>query len=56
MAPLQNKADRAAADGANVAILAKTTEPHATLPDTIHTAAKEVEDAGGTALPLAVDQ
>jgi len=46
---------RAAADGANVAILAKTTEPHATLPGTIHTAAKEVEDAGGTALPLAVD-
>ncbi len=46
---------RAAADGANVAILAKTTEPHATLPGTIHTAAKEVEDAGGKALPLSVD-
>ena len=46
---------RAATDGANVAIAAKTTQPHATLPGTIHTAAKEVEDAGGKALALAVD-
>lgn len=46
---------RAARDGANVAILAKTTEPHPKLPGTIFTAAEEVEAAGGTALPLAVD-
>ena len=46
---------RAARDGANVAIAAKTTEPHPKLPGTIHTAAAEVERAGGKALPLAVD-
>ena len=46
---------RAARDGANVAIAAKTTEPHAKLPGTIHTAAQEIEEAGGKALPLAVD-
>ena len=46
---------RAAADGANVAIAAKTTEPHPKLPGTIHTAAAEIEKAGGRALPLAVD-
>jgi citronellol/citronellal dehydrogenase len=46
---------RAAADGANVAIAAKTTEPHPKLPGTIHTAAAEIEAAGGRALPLAVD-
>ena len=38
---------RAARDGANVAIAAKTTEPHPTLPGTIHTAAREIEAAGG---------
>ncbi|MGD8498139.1 MAG: SDR family NAD(P)-dependent oxidoreductase, partial [Chromatiales bacterium] len=38
---------RAAADGANIVIAAKTTEPHPTLPGTIHTAAEEVEAAGG---------
>jgi citronellol/citronellal dehydrogenase len=46
---------RAAADGANVVIAAKTAEPHPKLPGTIHTAAAEVEAAGGRALPLAVD-
>jgi citronellol/citronellal dehydrogenase len=46
---------KAAADGANVAIAAKTTEPHPKLPGTIYTAASEVEAAGGKALPLAVD-
>lgn len=48
-------AKRAAQDGANVAIAAKTTEPHPKLPGTIYTAAKEIEDAGGKALPLACD-
>ncbi|MBV8878166.1 MAG: NAD(P)-dependent oxidoreductase [Gammaproteobacteria bacterium] len=46
---------RAARDGANVAIAAKTAEPHPKLPGTIYTAAKEIEQAGGHALPLAVD-
>jgi len=46
---------RAARDGANVAIAAKTVEPHKYLPGTIHSAAKEIEAAGGKALPLAVD-
>jgi len=46
---------RAARDGANVAVAAKTTEPHPKLPGTIHTAAAEIEAAGGRALPLAVD-
>jgi citronellol/citronellal dehydrogenase len=48
-------AKRAARDGANVAIAAKTTEPHPKLPGTIFTAAEEVEKAGGKALPMAVD-
>ena len=42
-------------DGANIAILAKTTEPHPTLPGTIFTAAKEIEEVGGTALPIVCD-
>src|SRR5690606_32931765 len=46
---------RAARDGANVAIAAKTAEPHPKLPGTIYTAAEEIEKAGGTALPLVVD-
>jgi citronellol/citronellal dehydrogenase len=46
---------RAAKDGANIAIAAKTTEPHPKLEGTIHTAAAEIEKAGGRALPLAVD-
>jgi|SRR5436190_6038018 len=46
---------RAARDGANVAIAAKTTEPNPKLPGTIHTAAAEIEKAGGKALPIACD-
>jgi citronellol/citronellal dehydrogenase len=46
---------RAARDGANVAIVAKTSEPHPKLPGTIHTAAEAVEKAGGQALPCVVD-
>jgi citronellol/citronellal dehydrogenase len=46
---------RAARDGANVAIVAKTTEPHPKLPGTIYTAAEDIERAGGKALPLACD-
>ncbi len=46
---------RAARDGANVALAAKTTDPHPKLPGTIYTAAKEIEAAGGQALPLPVD-
>ncbi|MGA2568060.1 MAG: NAD(P)-dependent oxidoreductase [Pseudolabrys sp.] len=46
---------KAAADGANVAIAAKTVEPHPKLEGTIHTAAADIEKAGGRALPLAVD-
>jgi citronellol/citronellal dehydrogenase len=46
---------RAARDGANVAIAAKTADPHPKLPGTIFTAAKEIEQAGGRALPLVVD-
>jgi citronellol/citronellal dehydrogenase len=46
---------RAAREGANVAIAAKTVEPHPRLPGTIHTAAQEIEKAGGRALPLACD-
>jgi len=46
---------RAARDGANVAIAAKTVEPNPKLPGTIHTAAAEIERAGGHALPIACD-
>jgi citronellol/citronellal dehydrogenase len=46
---------RAAKDGANIAIAAKTASPHPSLPGTIYTAAKEIENAGGNALPLQVD-
>ncbi len=46
---------RAARDGANIAIAAKTAEPHKQLPGTIYTAAEEIEEAGGKALPLIVD-
>ena len=46
---------RAARDGANIVIAAKTVTPHPKLPGTIHTAAAEIEAAGGHALPLAVD-
>jgi citronellol/citronellal dehydrogenase len=46
---------RAARDGANIAIAAKTETPHPKLEGTIYTAAEEIEKAGGRALPLAVD-
>ena len=46
---------RAARDGANIAIAAKTAEPHPKLEGTIFTAAEEIEQAGGKALPLIVD-
>ncbi|MBA3538021.1 MAG: NAD(P)-dependent oxidoreductase [Deltaproteobacteria bacterium] len=46
---------RAARDGANIAIAAKTAEPNPKLPGTIYTAAKEIEDAGGKALPCICD-
>jgi len=48
-------AKRAAADGAMVAIAAKTTEPHPTLPGTIYSAADEIREAGGVALPIQCD-
>ncbi len=48
-------AKRAARDGANIVILAKTTDPNPKLPGTIYSAAAEIEAAGGKALPLAVD-
>ncbi len=46
---------RAAKDGANVAIAAKTAEPHPKLPGTIYSAAEEIEKAGGKALPVVCD-
>ncbi|MDE1462409.1 SDR family oxidoreductase [Spartinivicinus poritis] len=46
---------RAARDGANIVIAAKTAEPHPKLPGTIYTAAEEIEAAGGKALPCIVD-
>ena len=48
-------ARRAARDGANVAIAAKTAEPHPKLPGTIYSAAADIEADGGHALPLVVD-
>jgi citronellol/citronellal dehydrogenase len=48
-------AKRAAEDGANIIIAAKTVEAHPILPGTIYTAAEEIEEAGGKALPLACD-
>ncbi|WP_315924215.1 NAD(P)-dependent oxidoreductase [Mesorhizobium sp. SP-1A] len=46
---------RAARDGANITIAAKTAEPHPKLPGTIYTAAEEIERAGGRALPVVCD-
>ena len=46
---------RAARDGANIVVAAKTAETHARLPGTIYSAAGEIEKAGGRALPLIVD-
>jgi len=48
-------ATKAAAEGANVAIIAKTDQPHPKLEGTIHTAAAEIEEAGGQALPILGD-
>ncbi len=48
-------AKRAAADGANIVVAAKTAEPHPKLKGTIYTAAEEIEAAGGKALPIVVD-
>jgi citronellol/citronellal dehydrogenase len=46
---------RAARDGANVALIAKTGEPHPKLEGTVHTAAEEIRAAGGKALPIVGD-
>ena len=46
---------RVAREGANVAIVAKTTQPHPALPGTIYTAAEAIERAGGKALAIACD-
>ena len=46
---------RAARDGANIVVASKTAEPHPRLPGTIFTAAEEIEQAGGKALPIVVD-
>src|SRR5882672_10234075 len=46
---------RAARDGASVAIAAKTVEPHPRLPGTIYSAAEEIRQAGGEALPIPCD-
>ncbi len=46
---------RAAADGANVALIAKTGEPHPKLEGTVYTAAEQIEEAGGQALPIVGD-
>ncbi|RRJ86933.1 NAD(P)-dependent oxidoreductase [Gulosibacter macacae] len=48
-------ARRATADGANVALLAKTADPHPALDGTVFTAADEIRDAGGRALPIVGD-
>src|SRR4029079_13909897 len=48
-------AKKAAADGANIALIAKTAEPHPKLDGTVYTAAKEIEEAGGQALPIVGD-
>src|SRR5919204_2833590 len=48
-------AQRAARDGANVALIAKTAEPHPKLEGTVYTAAEAIEEAGGQALPIVGD-
>src|SRR6187399_2692726 len=48
-------AKKVAADGANIALVAKTAEPHPKLEGTVYTAAKEIEEAGGQALPIVGD-
>src|SRR5215210_4586009 len=46
---------RAARDGANIVLLAKTGEPHSRLEGTVHTAAQRIQAAGGQALPVVGD-
>ncbi len=46
---------RCARDGANIVVTGKTVTPHATLPGTIHSVAREIEAAGGHALAIALD-
>ncbi|GAM98779.1 short chain dehydrogenase family protein [alpha proteobacterium U9-1i] len=46
---------RAARDGANIVVAAKTAEPHKKLPGTIYSAAEQIESVGGKALPVVVD-
>src|SRR6201989_2486396 len=46
---------RAARDGANIAVAAKTDTPHPKLPGTIHTAAADIEAGGGEGVPMVVD-
>ncbi len=46
---------RAAADGANISVVAKTKEPHPKLPGTVYTAVEEIESAGGNAIPCITD-
>src|SRR6478609_5019822 len=46
---------RAARDGANIVLLAKTGQPHAKLEGTVYSAAEQIEEAGGQALPLVGD-
>ena len=48
-------AKRAAQDGANIILAAKTADPHPKLPGTIYTAAEEIEQAGGKAFPVICD-
>ncbi|MET0984660.1 MAG: SDR family NAD(P)-dependent oxidoreductase, partial [Steroidobacteraceae bacterium] len=48
-------AERAARDGANIVIAAKTAQPHPKLPGTIYSAAEAIERAGGQALPVVCD-
>ena len=48
-------AKRAAKDGANIILAAKTAEPHQKLPGTIYSAADEIEEVGGQALPVICD-
>jgi citronellol/citronellal dehydrogenase len=48
-------AKRVARDGARVALMAKTADPHPKLPGTVYTAAEEIEEAGGEALPIVGD-
>ena len=48
-------ATKAAADGANIVLVAKTTEPNPRLPGTLHSAAEEIVAAGGQALPVQTD-